>query len=85
MIVLAIFGVFFLLVGCYMVYRSIMIAIIFKRGHNPYNRICKRCGAHQDMYQSNIEGNESDFWWEEVYPIGNNPNCKCHKYASYRN
>lgn len=54
---------------------------LFKATDNPYKRECKKCGAHQDMYQSNVEGLEHKTWWEEVYPIGNNPNCECHKYA----
>lgn len=53
----------------------------FKRGRNPYSRICKECGAQQDLYQSNIEGWKKRTWWVEMYPIGNNPNCKCHSYA----
>jgi hypothetical protein len=56
---------------------------LFKRGHNPYSRICKTCGAHQTQYQSNIEGMEDHVWWEEVYPLGNNPKCPCHKFAEY--
>lgn len=52
----------------------------FKRGHNPFARICRKCGAHQHQYHSNIQGSH-DVWWEEVYPIGNDPNCSCHKYA----
>ena len=58
---------------------------LFKKGHNPYHRICKTCGAHQVMYQSNIEGMEDHVWWEEVYPIGNNLKCNCHKFAEYHN
>lgn len=65
--------------------RQIKIMGLFKQGHNPFNRICKKCGAHQSQYQSNIEGCEHNTWWEEVYPIGNDENCQCHKYAEYHN
>lgn len=53
----------------------------FKPGHNPYARICRKCGAHQHQHRSNVEGFEHHTWWEEMYPIGNDPNCKCHSYA----
>ena len=53
----------------------------FKRGHNPFTRICKSCGAHQDQYRSNVEGWEHHTWWVEMSPVGNDPNCKCHSYA----
>lgn len=60
--------------------------LLFKKDPrgNPYRRYCKKCGACQIMYQSNIEGWEDDIWWEEVYPIGDNPKCKCHDYSEYR-
>ena len=83
-IFIAIFFGFITLGGLYGIYRAIRQAILFKAGHNPYARICKKCGSHQNMYRSNIEGMESDVWWEEVYPIGNNPKCECHKYSQYR-
>ena len=54
---------------------------LFKRSHNPYYRICKKCGSHQSMYQSNIEGCENDVWWERVYPLGNDEKCQCHSYT----
>lgn len=56
--------------------------IIFMPGHNPYHRICKKCGAHQIQMQLNVTP-PAPTWWEEVYPIGNNPACECHKYAEY--
>lgn len=46
---------------------------------NPYRRVCKKCGATQVQYES-VNGT----WWGEVYPIGNDPNCICHKDAEYR-
>lgn len=57
-------------------------SLLFRGGRNPYHRICKKCGSHQNMYKSNIEGNNST-WWEDVYPIGNDENCKCHSYSDY--
>jgi hypothetical protein len=51
--------------------------------NNPFRRKCKKCGSAQSMYKSNIEGC-NDVWWEEIYPIGNNPKCQCHKYSDYR-
>jgi len=59
--------------------------LLFKKGHTPYSRICKKCNSHQIMYSSNIEGEENIHWWQEVYPIGNNEKCKCHSYAEYHN
>lgn len=56
---------------------------LFKQGRNPYHRICKKCGCNQELYSWNIEDvNES--WWEDVNPIGDDPNCKCHKYSDYK-
>lgn len=68
----------------YGIYCAIMVAILFKKDEygNPYRRTCKRCGQMQIMYSSNIEGDDSR-WWEEVYPMGNNPKCKCKHFASY--
>ncbi len=80
---ICIFFGLFAIVAIILFIRGIIEACTFKKGRNPYNRICKKCGSHQDMYQSNIEGNENHIWWEEVYPIGNDENCKCHKYAQY--
>ncbi len=74
-------GLYFLGAG-YLVYRWVWQMVLFKCGHNPYARICKRCGAHQNMYQSNIEDDNST-WWEDVYPIGNNEKCKCHSFTDY--
>lgn len=48
-------------------------------GRNPFHRICKNCGAHQVVFKSRFGS-----WWEEVYPIGNDPDCKCHADAEYR-
>lgn len=46
---------------------------------NPYRRKCKKCGAQQDLHH--YSWNPRATWWEEMYPIGNDPNCECHKYA----
>ena len=67
----------------WLICRKIQETFLFKKGRNPYHRICRKCGAHQNMYQSNIEGLESHYWWEDVYPIGNNENCLCHKFTDY--
>jgi hypothetical protein len=69
-----------------LIIRQIRITMLFKNGHNPYVRICRKCGATQNQYQTNYE-NDIDplIWWEEVYPIGNDENCPCHKYAEYHN
>lgn len=64
--------------------RTILVVIYFKRGHNPYTRICKKCGSHQVMFQSNIEGCEDDTWWETMNPIGSDPKCLCNLFAEYR-
>lgn len=53
---------------------------LFKKGRNQFSRICKRCGAQQNRYS--YTHNLSMGWWEEVYPVGNNKNCLCHKYAN---
>lgn len=54
---------------------------IFKEGHNPFERICKKCNSHQHLYTYyGVMGNYNQ--WQSVYPIGNDPKCKCHKYAS---
>ena len=82
-IVAIIFGLIVTLGAIYFIWHSIMQSILFKQGHNPYCRICRRCGAHQVQYGSNIIGNEHITWWQEVYPIGNNPKCKCHNYSEY--
>jgi len=68
----------------YQAIKWIRSLLLFKKGHNPFHRICKKCGANQHQYRSNIEGNEHETWWEEVYPIGNDEKCKCHSYSQYR-
>lgn len=61
-------------------YDAIKLRLIFKvDGYNPYRRTCRKCGANQSMYQS-LFGS----WWGETYPLGNDPNCQCHKYAEDR-
>ena len=68
----------------YLSRKTLLVHTLFRWGKNPFRRYCKKCGACQVMYGSNIQGCEHDTWWEEVYPIGDNPDCKCHKYATYR-
>lgn len=71
------------LVALYFIYRGILAASLFKYDEtNPYRRHCTKCGAHQTMYSSNIEGN-NNWWWEECYPLGNNDKCKCHSFTEY--
>lgn len=53
---------------------------IFQYERNPYRRTCKKCGAQQDLTE--FVGSRM-MWWEESYPIGNDPSCKCHSYAEY--
>lgn len=69
------FGMIFILL-----INKIIIKMRYKSGRNMFHRICKKCGAHQVVYESCFGS-----WWEEVYPIGNNPDCKCHGDAEYRN
>ena len=74
-------GTFFVLK---MLYNNIVQTIIFKSGRNsfggrnPFERICKKCSAHQNVYTYSWSGRSL---WAEVYPIGNDKNCICHKYA----
>jgi hypothetical protein len=63
----------------YLIRKSIINMLRYKRGRNPYHRICRKCGAHQVVYESCF-----GTWWDEVYPIGNDPNCKCHKDTEQR-
>lgn len=84
MIFILILLVLITIVGTYSLYRGIVSAMLFKYDkYNPYRRHCKKCNSHQVMYSSNIEGDNS-WWWEEVYPIGNNDKCKCHSFSDYR-
>ena len=55
---------------------------LFKTGRNPYHRICKKCGSHQEQYHE--AGRPHCTWWERMYPLGNDENCKCHQYTNYR-
>jgi hypothetical protein len=60
---------------------SIILKLIerryFKEGRNPYERICKKCGCHQELHEGYVyEWN--CIWWEDVPPFGDNPNCECH-------
>lgn len=58
-------------------------ALLFRYDkQNPYRRYCKKCGACQIQYESNVIGH-NDTWWQEVYPIGNDEKCKCHSYSEY--
>jgi len=63
-------------------YSFIQEHFLFKKGRNKFTSICRKCGSHQDQYRSTAY---SGVWWEEMYPIGNNPDCRCHKHAQHRN
>ncbi len=80
-VILAFFGLMAIFLILSLI-KYILTKLQFKKGHNPFCRICKKCGAYQNMYESNVEGCDLT-WWEEVYPIGNDPNCKCHSYAEH--
>lgn len=55
---------------------------LFKKDkYNPYRRKCCRCGQWQSMYDNGKDLSAYHSWWEEIYPMGNNPKCKCKKYA----
>jgi hypothetical protein len=55
---------------------------MFKYDHNPYRRKCRRCGQWQSMWDNGgTIGIDYRSWWEEIYPLGDNPKCKCKKYA----
>lgn len=78
-----IIGCFIVLVVILLVRRCIVIWRLFKGGHNPYTRICKKCDNVQNLFQSNIEGQEDNYWWEDVGDGGNDEKCPCHKYSHY--
>lgn len=63
-------------------YKWLQELFLFKTGDNPYRRTCRKCGAQQEMYQSNVEGFETTYWWEEKFTFINKPKCKCHKYVN---
>lgn len=65
-----------------MLVKFIVSLFLFRSTINPYSRICKRCNSQHDMFQSNIEGNEDDMWWEVVR--GDNEKCICKSYSTYR-
>lgn len=66
----------------WVIYKTIQTNRQFKYNDNPYSRTCRKCGALQHMYHHH--GEPGDTWWQEMYPIGNDPNCKCHGYAQNR-
>ena len=63
-----------LVLGVYATVDRIIVSLRYKPGRNRFHRICKKCGAHQVVYESCL-----GVWWEEVYPLGNDPDCGCHK------
>lgn len=46
----------------------------------PYSRTCRKCKALQNMYSYSWGGRS---WWEEMYPIGNDPHCECHQFSEH--
>ena len=44
---------------------------------NPFRRKCKKCGQWQAEYSLDYH---KPGWWEEIYPLGDDPNCECKKY-----
>jgi hypothetical protein len=71
------FGIMVIL-GIYLIVDAVRTAMLFQKDENPYRRTCKKCGARQVMYQSNVEGVETREWWQE-HDEGNNPDCRCHR------
>jgi hypothetical protein len=71
----------YLLAAQWLIRRWITTKILFKVDeYNPYRRKCKKCGQWQSMYDNGRELSAYRSWWEEIYPLGNDPNCKCKKY-----
>lgn len=74
-------GVYFL-VAQWLIRRWLTELFLFRSDeYNPYRRYCKKCGQWQSMYDNGGQRHSYHSWWEEIYPIGNNPTCKCKKYA----
>lgn len=74
--------IFFLILVLFAIWKVIRFGqslFLFKTGHNPYNRVCRKCNSTQSLYQSNVEGCNSS-WWEEERE-GTNPNCECHSFV----
>lgn len=64
------------------IYYKIRENILFYRGANPYRRTCKKCLAQQEWMQ--WYGDElHEGWWEETSQ-GDNPNCECKKFQTYK-
>lgn len=41
---------------------------------NPYKRTCRLCGSRQNLFEDG-----SGSYWGQVYPLGNDPSCPCHR------
>lgn len=73
----------FLLAGQWLLRRWITQILLFKSDpYNPFRRKCKKCGQWQAMYDNGQDLPLYRSWWEEIYPLGNDPNCRCKKYIS---
>lgn len=73
----------YLLGAQWLVRRRLTQIFLFKKcKYNPFRRSCRKCGQWQSMYDNGgFIGVDYRSWWEEIYPIGNNPKCNCKKYA----
>lgn len=68
----------FLLMFGIALYIDLREKLLFKKGRNPYQRICKKCGSVQWQYESNII-DDNDTWWEDM--DCKSPECRCHRYT----
>lgn len=64
----------FVAMWLYLIGKGIFILLVFKKGHNPFTRICKKCDAVQQQMHMNYD--HENEWWQEVAP-GHDTNCKC--------
>ena len=78
-IILYIIAIVFTIGGIWSVGQECFERRLFKYDKYHVSRTCKRCGSTQNKYARPWD--LSSCWWEEVYPIGNNPNCICHNFA----
>ena len=62
-----------------LLWTSVVPLMRYRPGRNRYHRICRKCGQHQIVYESCF-----GMWWDEVYPVGNDPECRCHRDTQHR-
>jgi hypothetical protein len=70
--------VFLVLLGLHKVYMM----TVFRRGRNPFSRICRRCGQQQDMHCWSWSS-PGYGWWEDMQDIPDE-NCRCHKFSTHK-